>query len=1020
MAFLNKQSMEFIPMKYNLQFSFWIRILLVINLVIASSILLGGTTGKIKGTVLDAKTGNPLPGVNIIVEETILGAATDLEGQFIILNVPPGTYTLRATYIGYGILRVENVKVSVDLTTTTDFELSEEVLQTGEVVTVVAEKEMVVKDLTATTAVVDAQQIQAMPVTEIGEAIELQAGLVKDAGGGIHVRGGRTGEMSYWIDGVPVTDVYDGGTVVDVNKDMVQELQVISGAFNAEYGQAMSGIVNITTKEGNNEFGGSLSSYAGDYLSSHTDVFRHIDDVNPLDIRNIEGTLHGPIIKDKLFFSINARSIYFDGWQHGTNLYNPGAYTMEFIVPQDFINDVMPEYRDSGLDLGDGTRAFSYIAGSNAVVDSFLVYSNMPEAYADIPDSFAVYYDKYSKAHADGKGDGKKVSMNWNRKYYTQAKLFYRITPSMKLSYNFIYDNVKYQDFDRNYILNPNGNLNRFRVGQTHILKLTHTLSPTTFYDFGISFFSKNYKQYVYEDAYDPYYVHPDLALQDPYSYQTAGTNNNRLFRETNTYLAKFDITSQVTKTHQMKFGLEARQHDLYYRNVNLRPVDDQLRKDFLFDGPYIDTQIMPDSTIHSSQYQHSPLELSAYIQDKMEFEELIVNVGIRVDYFEPDGVVLTDGSDPNIYNPIKPENRFRDYGSDGIEGTFDPDGTEGNSIQDPGEANVTLGEREAYWYKKADPKIQFGPRLGVSFPISERGVIHFSYGHFFQIPRFERLYQNPDFDLGSGTGNVGVVGNADLKPEKTVSGEIGLQQQLTDDISIHVTGYFRDIRDLAGTRSEEIEIFGGSARYSKFTNSDFGFARGFIVDLNKHFSNRFSASVNYMFQIAKGSNSDPEAARNALAGGQDPEVQLTPLAWDQMQTVNASFSYGHDTWGFSLLGQWGSGLPYTPRRSTDITTLLTNSQLKPVTYNVDLKAYKDFKVGIGVVSCFLRVMNLLDTKNEVNVFDDTGRAGFTTDLAVARASNPALFVNSLEDWFLRPTHWAEPRRVEFGVTYRF
>ncbi len=997
-----------------------LRMILIGCLILQTQYLMGGTTGKITGKVVDAGSGAPLFGANIMVEETVLGAASDMSGQFIILNVPPGPYSLRVNMIGYGVMRIENVQVSVDLTTKVNFELSEEVLETGEVVTVIAKKQIIKKDLTATTAVVDAMQMQALPVTEIGEAIELQAGLVKDAGGGIHVRGGRSGELSYWIDGVPVTDVYDGGTVVDVNKDMVQELQVISGAFNAEYGQAMSGIVNITTKEGNNELGGSFSTYAGDYLSSHTEIFKHIDDVNPIDIRNFEGTLHGPIIKDKLFFSINARSIYFDGWQHGTNLYNPGAYTMGFIVPQDFINDFLPEYSHAGLDLGDGTRAFSYVAGSNAMVDSFVVSEYMPQTYVDDPDSFAVYYDKYRKAHAEGKGDGKKVSMNWNRKIYTQAKIFYRIKPSMKLSYNFIYDNVNYQDFDQNYILNPNGNLDRFRLGQTHILKLTHTLSPTTFYDFGVSYFSKSYKQYVYENAFDSYYVHPDLDLQDPYSYKTAGTNNNRLFRETQTMLTKFDITSQITKTHQMKLGIEARQHDLYYRNVNLRPVDDQLRKDFIFEGPYIDTQIMPDSTIHSSQYQHNPFEFSVYIQDKMEFDELIVNVGVRVDYFEPDGVVLADGSDPNIYNPIKPENRFKDFGTDGIEGTYDPDGTESNSIQEPGEANVTFEERNAYWYKKADPKLQFGPRLGVSFPISDRGVIHFSYGHFFQIPRFERLYQNPDFDLGSGTGNVGVVGNADLKPEKTVSGEIGLQQQLTDDISIHVTGYFRDIRDLAGTRSEEIEIFGGSARYSKFTNSDFGFARGFIIDLNKHFSNHFSASVNYMFQIAKGSNSDPEAARNALAGGQDPEVQLTPLDWDQIQTINGSFSYGYDTWGFSLLGQWGSGLPYTPRRSTDITTLLTNSQLKPVTYNVDLKAYKDFKVGGGVVTCFLRVLNLLDTKNEVNVFDDTGRAGFTTDLAVARASNPALFVNSLEDWFLNPTHWAEPRRVEFGVTYRF
>ncbi len=185
------------------------------------SFLFAGTTGKIVGKVTDAETGQPLVGVNIIVEGTNMGAAADLSGNYIILNVPPGTYALKASMIGYKTLRFENVRVSIDLTTTLDFKLSSEILDLGEEVTVIAERPMVTKDLTATTAVVSAEQIAALPVTEVNEAIELQAGLIKDAGGGFHIRGGRSGEVSFWIDGMPVTDVYDGGTVVDVNKNMV-------------------------------------------------------------------------------------------------------------------------------------------------------------------------------------------------------------------------------------------------------------------------------------------------------------------------------------------------------------------------------------------------------------------------------------------------------------------------------------------------------------------------------------------------------------------------------------------------------------------------------------------------------------------------------------------------------------------------------------------------------------------------------------------------------------------------------
>ena len=251
-------------------------------------IVWGSTTGKIKGVVRDAETNGPLPGTNVLIEGTTQGAAADMEGNYIILNVKPGIYTVRAMMMGYKPFRVENVRVSTDLTTEIDFNLTTTVVESGETVTIVAERPMVVKDLTASTAVVDAEQMEALPVTEVTEAIELQAGLVKDAGGALHVRGGRSGEISYWIDGIPVTDVYDGGTVVEVNKDMVQELQVVSGAFNAEYGQAMSGIVNITTKDGSNDFGGSVTTYIGDHVSGNEDLFLNIKDIDPIGIHNIE------------------------------------------------------------------------------------------------------------------------------------------------------------------------------------------------------------------------------------------------------------------------------------------------------------------------------------------------------------------------------------------------------------------------------------------------------------------------------------------------------------------------------------------------------------------------------------------------------------------------------------------------------------------------------------------------------------------------------------------------------------
>ena len=158
--------------------------------------------------------------------------------------------------------------------------------------------------------------------------------------------------------------------------------------------------------------------------------------------------------------------------------------------------------------------------------------------------------------------------------------------------------------------------------------------------------------------------------------------------------------------------------------------------------------------------------------------------------------------------------------------------------------------------------------------------------------------------------------------------------------MALDITAYFRDIRDLAGTRSEEITLFGGSASYNRLENSDFAYVRGLVLSLSMIETNGFSASLDYTFQIAKGSASDPQQARNAIAGGSLPEIQLTPLDWDQRNTVNMSLAYDRANWGISGIGQFGSGLPYTPLSTEDISSLVLNSGKKPLTWNVDFKGY--------------------------------------------------------------------------------
>ena len=893
-------------------------------------------TGKITGRITDGSTGEPLPFVNVLIVGTTEGAATDVDGYYTIIGLRPGTYTLKASAIGYSPVTTENIRVSIDLTTKVDFKLYETSVQLKQEVVVVAKKPLVTKDLTSSTAIVSSDEIKVLPVTEFQEVLQLKAGIV-----GGSVRGGRRGEVVYAIDGVPVTDVYDGSTVVDVNTNSIQELQFVSGAFNAEYGRALSGYVNIATKEGTSKFSGVVTSYVGDYVSNGTDIFRGIDEINPVAIRNFEGNLSGPIIPGTLTFYANARYIYFGGWLNAKKVFEPWDITI----------------------------------------------NNGPTVPIE---------ERYQ---IDSTGDGSIKSMNWNEKKYGQVKLTFKPFSGFKVNYNWLMDDVDFQNYDHAFSFNPDGDFKKFRKGITNILSIIHTLSPTTFYQANFTYFFKEFRQFVYESPDDARWTHDNLLNQEPKevpSFKTGGTKSSQFKRTTNTYGVKIDITSQVDRKNLVKLGFEYNTHKLSFDNINLLQ-DPSVQDPAITGNPFVKRHIPsltdPNENLSIDRYIREPIEISGYIQDKIEFDAMIINAGVRVDYFSTDGLILNDPSDPDIYRPRKPEN-----------------------------IALTLEQRRAKWYRSPSTSLQFSPRLGVAFPITDRGVVHFSYGHFFQIPNFELLYTNPEYKFGQGTGNLGIAGNPELKPQQTISGEVGVQQAFSDDISVDLTMYFRDIRNLAGTRADEIRLFGGSASYSQYVNSDFGSVLGVVLTLTKRLSNNWSATIDYTFQKAKGNASDPAATRNAIAGGEQPEIQLVRLNWDQTHTLNFTFSYDTpDLWGFAFIGRYGSGFPYTPEFSLNVSSLLTNSEIKPSFFNVDLRAYKDFMIGSSRLSLFLRVFNLFDIRNQINVYNDSGTSDFTIQEFLRRNDDkPDFLVNSLDEFYRNPTFYSEPRRVEIGASFFF
>lgn len=929
-------------MKYMLRFKL---ILLIIPLLVSNIYGMLGTTGKISGRVIDGSTGEPLPFVNIILEGTTLGAASDIDGYYNIINIPPGVYSIKASAIGYNSTTVQNIKVSIDLTTNVDIQITETSIQLKQDVVVVATRPLVQKDMTASTSVVGEELISELPVTEVSDVLQLQAGIVS-SGGGLHLRGGRSGQIAYQIDGVPVTDAYDGSNVVDVATNSIQELQVISGAFNAEYGQAMSGIVNIVTKDGDNKLSGSVQAYSGDYFSNRDDIFWNIKDIDPVTIKNFEASLSGPILRDRLFFFVNGRFFENEGFLYGRRTF--------------LVTDIASEREGSA-------------GGDYNITQS---------------------------------GDSSYVPMNPNERIFGQGKLTYRLTQGVKVTLSSIYDRQEYKDYNGSNRLTPDNNLQRFRKGYTNTLSLNHALSGSSYYTLSASYFFKDYYHYLFEDLNNlsdttTQYVNNRTRQTPPYSFAIGGTDYSRFSRTTTTYGLKLDWVNQFTQEINVQFGGEFKMHQIFAHDITLIPSSL---------GGKFQVEVPNPTTPNNNQYQHKPMESSVYVQSKLEAFNLIFNLGVRLDIFDPDGKVLSDPTDPTITYPRNPNNRFYD--------------TNGNGVQDAGEATKTLAEREAYWFKDAKVKYQFSPRIGLAFPITDKGVIHFSYGHFLQLPPYELLYANPEFEIYDDT-QYGVIGNADLQPQFTAKGEIGLQQQIGDDIALDVTMFFEDFRNLTGTQVNEILIYNTATGYYQYSNSDFGFSKGFIVKFQKRFSAGLSANIDYTYSVTKGNASNPQDSRNAIAGGALPETFIAPLNWDQTHTLNLSVAYSKaNDYGFSLIGNFYTGQPYTPAVNKNTTISQNgyprNSANKPSIFNLDLRAYKDFMIGSSVVSVFVKVFNLLDLDNPVNVYANSGDPSFSFDYLDALKVSPGTAYNSLEDLYNNPTHFYEPRRVEVGLSYNF
>ena len=1130
-----------------MNFSFQINRSFILCLIFLQ-LMFAGTTGKISGKVVD-ENNQPLIGCNIVVKGTSLGAATNIKGEYFILNIPPGKYDLTASMIGYGTVTVEGTLVMVDLTAKTNFFLKPETIE-GDVITVTAEKPTVRLDQTSMSAVVSSEDIENLPVTDVGDVIELQAGIVRDPNGGFHVRGGRSSEVSFWVDGVATTDSYDGSSGLEIENAGIQEVQVISGTFNAEYGQAMSGIVNVVTKDGGLNYQGNLDFFSGGYHTNHSNLYSIS---SPFSSWQSFTDLNGDGNWDygEILYDLNGNNTWDEGeiyWDRNGNQSWDGDEGTEPLNDDLGYDGYLGDYYDYNGDgkttqpspgEGNGRKDWGehqFNLDNKGYTEYLNVFKNIFQQ-SNISGSLSgpiplsnkklTFYSTFRYYHSAGRYYGKKlfsptgvfsdesiVPLSPFSKLSGQFKLTYNVKSGMKASYTGYLTEKAYKNYDSYYKYNPDGILNNFESDQSHMLALTHSISQNTFYEFKFLNFSSGYHQSLYEKSDVPYstsilteeemqqiniedsiqirtgydvfstiprygvqdlgedryqitdfadqtgYIAGDQFITPAWSFGTGGTQNGRFSRNTSFKQFNLTVSSQINNTHFIKSGILYKQYDMWaddkflnYKTVgewSLTQNGDTLGYNPLAGArvtPFIPT-INPTYTSEHDYFRVNPKELSFYLQDKIELDELIINAGLRFDFFDPDWKVPENEKLPgnlkyflaktNNDTSIFWENDFSmlhkdviildsldQQGAVAIENLFITGVEYDSTSQSYNEAfnDQLLTYRNTFrWengFNKVEPSFQLSPRIGIAYPITDKGVIHVSYGHFFQVPNFSFLYENPEFEI-TNNNNGGIIGNAALKPEKTVMYEIGFKQEIAYKTAIDLTIFYRDTRDWVGI-SPTIKKY-PVGNYRKYENKDYANTRGFTLVLDRQFINGLGGGIDYTWMIAEGTYSNPQDAYFDAQDNQAPRLSMLPLNWDQTHTLNFRATTGGKNWVASAIGKLWSGKPYTPEFKTGTISgsgafagFADNSERKPNVFDLDIRASYSINL-LGLQSkIYCNIYNLLDLQNEFSVWEDTGRATYTLTAKDVPLTDPGR-IGHLKEHLIRPEWYGEPRRINIGL----
>jgi len=903
-----------------------------------------GEPATIKGTVVDASNGDLLDYANVIIKGTTRGTMSLGGGVFYFRGLPPGTYTVQVLYLGYEPAE-QTVTVQAGETKNMTFSMKVTIVETLGEFEVDADAYMVEVKGVKTQHDIGSEKFEQYAIDSVQDALARQAGIIMRAGQ-LYVRGGRSGEIQTQIDGVSVDNPIGGGTL-SVSTLAVENVQAVTGGLDAEYGNAMSGVVNITTKTGSRDkFEGGLRFLTDDF-GRQDRTFTNFD--------RFEYGFGGPSPIDKLTYYVSGDLVWTDGENY--SVANRPEYALNFGD-----NNLLKfRRRQSNSARGSAKLAYYFDEESRKLLTAEYTYSaSWNQFYAPNwnTEGYAqrvIYLPQVARVNFGDNQDsflylGRQVPVYYGPWFDTMlqrarpavvldtrnASVIRQTVPIIEVrsaadnrTYTVIaqptFDGFRYpyssfstvaEDSSYSYFNAANNNRESTSLSQSMKLVWRHSLTDNTFYTLKLAVvgFDTN----VDVNGKDPYdYNHggvwsPDVFTDQAQIYSAANdyytdplnplyvtTSDYPVWDEqySRTYQARFDLTSSRWEGHLVKTGLLLVYNDLEQTTL-VNPAIESINR-------YTSEYSLGSN--RNEFHTYNP-EASWYIQDRWEYEGMVVNYGFRWDMFSP-------GSAAQI------QLRNEDV------------------------------DRNVIKYKT-----QFSPRLGFAFPITERDGFSFFYGRFIQFPGRQYLFASQEV-----VGNTGTLGNPNLDAENTITYQAAIQHQFTDYLAGSFAIYSRDIYDLIAATQVTDESTGNTL--ARYINKAYASARGIELSLNKRFSNNFSFDFAYTFAYADGVASSTEFGSNPEGLEFLPSQEL-PLDWDQRHSVNVGLYLAEPgQWAGSVDIRYGSGFPWTPvdRYAKRQDPLLENSERLPATLAVNIQFRREINLYGQRLTLELQGFNLLN-----------------------------------------------------------